>query len=210
MGKRQPKVPPGSRSHYENKLTGTTTGRRSGKSAVVQRLPRLHDYQLIAMDELMSLSGLKDVMESDPWGRDRSESRTDTEVRNRLMSKQELFMELYGGKRKVQTIDATVDLGFVEEGDWLEALADGGRDKDGLPEQVPERGKRYRVERFYIAPYGLGVVLRDEFDQPLDPYPYRGYVFMNFRPIDQSGQNVRCEVKFKKVKDDEPISITPI
>jgi hypothetical protein len=206
MGKRQPKVPMGSRSRYENKLRDemkAKSGNRLLSREEIARLappkyPKLHDYQLIVMDELMSLTGLKDAMESDPWERSRREN-AEFDV-----------YEMYGGRR-VPVKQKAEPSQFVEEGDWIEALQPGSRDKDGLPEQVPERGKRYRIERFYLAPYGIGVVLRDEHDQPLDPYPYRGYIYARFKPI-QGTDGLACmiELMFKKVKDDAPITIEPI
>lgn len=84
------------------------------------------------------------------------------------------------------------DDNFIMPGETIIAVANGGRDANGLPKDVPIAGHRYVVHEFYIAPYGVGVVLNNVDGTPLDNYPYRGYVFAKIR----SG-----EIYFKK--DDE-------
>lgn len=55
-------------------------------------------------------------------------------------------------------------------GAWVVAIRDGEGDPSGLPVERPKRGRIYRVERVYSAPYGHGVQLAG-----LDPSPYAGY-----------------------------------
>jgi hypothetical protein len=69
--------------------------------------------------------------------------------------------------------------GFIMPGDTIICTADGGRDDCGRPVDVPLAGHRYIVDSFYIAPYGMGVVLSNVDGTPLDNYPYRGYVFIS-------------------------------
>lgn len=87
--------------------------------------------------------------------------------------------------------------GFIEPGDVVIALIDGSRDANGLPKDVPLAGCRYVVHSFYIAPYGMGVVLNNIDDTPMDNYPYRGYVFTKLG----TRNNPTPRIFFKK--DDE-------
>lgn len=60
---------------------------------------------------------------------------------------------------------------MIGPGSVVVATRDGGRDREGLPIDVPRAGHRYIVVDTYETPYGLGVELEN-----MDPFPYRGYI----------------------------------
>lgn len=60
---------------------------------------------------------------------------------------------------------------MIRKGDVVEAIRDGGVDRNYLPEIIPEKSKLYRVTSVYDAKYGLGCTLKG-----LDPRPYKGYL----------------------------------
>lgn len=60
---------------------------------------------------------------------------------------------------------------MIKEGDVVEAVVDGGRDKRRLPIEYPRIGRIYRIKSIYEMKYGLGCTLFD-----MDPDPYKGYL----------------------------------
>ena len=165
MGKqRMPKVPHGSKSRYENELKPPPLAKSErvvvdGKYEVARTgraSGQLRDYQKRFM-ELAEDFGVFEVYEM----------------------KRERFAEMYGAAPKPRKAPT-----FCEEGDVVEALRDGQRDPKGLPKDVPIKGERYRVVRFYIAGYGVGVVLANMDESIMDCYPYKGYVYAKMEIVD--------------------------
>lgn len=96
------------------------------------------------------------------------------------------------------------DQWFIEPGDVVICMRDGTRDPDGLPKDVPLEGHRYIVHSFYLAPYGMGVVLNNLDGTPLDNYPYRGYKFGKpSLEADRWGTRQRAVITVLFKKDDE-------
>lgn len=60
---------------------------------------------------------------------------------------------------------------MLKAGDKVVAIMVAGRDRHGLPLQVPVIGQPYTITEVYAGLYGLGCNL-----EGLDPWPYQGYL----------------------------------
>lgn len=72
---------------------------------------------------------------------------------------------------------------MITEGDWVEARYPGGRDREGLPVQIPLKSRLYRIKSIYERAYGLGCTL-----ESMDPWPYKGYLLFVLPEVRKLGR----------------------
>lgn len=86
---------------------------------------------------------------------------------------------------------------MIEVGDVVEATMEGGRDRRGLPIQVPMIGRIYRIKSIYEMKYGLGCTLHG-----MDASPYKGYLLFVIDGYARAGFRPQPGWYFRKAKAD--------
>jgi hypothetical protein len=87
---------------------------------------------------------------------------------------------------------------MIQIGDVVEAVVEGGRDRRGLPIQIPMVGRIYRIKSIYEMAYGLGCTLHG-----MDPSPFQGYLLFVIDGYKRRGFRPQAGWYFRKAEADK-------